>query len=81
MKPRSRYLLLGVFAILGSYGAWTGVSEEQPNNQGGVLLALIGLFIVICVYATSGANWLVSKLRRFASDRVHPNGPDGERRG
>jgi hypothetical protein len=80
MKPRSRYRLLAVLAVIGgllSHGAWTGVSEESPNNQGGVLLASIGLLIVIYVYATSGANWLVRKLRGPAADPVPPPKPPG----
>lgn len=79
MKPRSRYRLLAVIAVVGgllSYGAWTGVSDEHPDNQGGVLLALMGLFLLTCVYATSSANWLVGRLRPAASDRPKGSGSE-----
>lgn len=75
MKPRSRYRLLAVFAVVGGllcYGAWTGVSEENPNNQGGVACAVLGLFILACVYATTGTHWLISKLKRPTSDGISP---------
>ena len=65
MKPRSRYRLLIVIGILGAMlarGAWKGVTAESPNNQGGALFGLFFLLIVVCMYASTAAEWIANKI-------------------
>ena len=81
VKPHSRYRLLLVLFCVGlclSFSAWTTVTEADPNNQGGVLLGLLGIFVVLCVYATTLVNWLLSKARRLPANSESKGSTGGD---
>jgi ABC-type transporter Mla subunit MlaD len=53
MRNRSRYIWLGVIAVIGAIlvlGAWNQSPGEDPNNQGGYVIALLFFLILLFIY-------------------------------
>jgi hypothetical protein len=48
-----------------AYGAWNQSPGDDPDNQGGVALALLGILALIC--------FVIVKLTRVITGRIRPH--------
>ena len=70
MNAKTRRIWAGTLfaiALFFAIGAWThkpSGSDDDGDNQGGVLIALICLLALAYLYFSSAGNWLVAKGRQ-----------------
>jgi hypothetical protein len=66
MTKRGRYILLGVFGVIGAllaWGAWHQSPGQDPDNQGGYVIVLLFFLILLFIYVPLGVRSLVAFFR------------------